>query len=331
MALSLKKILFRLPPDEITCAKRGFGACEAGVQEKLEKVGQVFVEGYRLALETSDEVRLAATLEQTFDAHHVGFAFEGAGFYYALLDVLIPRRQSRLRAFTDDLARKHNYLATVGAGFALARVPWGRRYLPGYLRKLDPMLAWCVPDGYGFHQGFFHPQRFIERCEAPPSGWPAYARRLFDAGIGRSLWWVEGADPKRIRQAVEQFPEARRAELWCGVGLACAYAGGVGEDVAKALVAAAGCHRADVLSGASFAANMRRQGNNPSPWTERICQLFLGMTAYQASDWIETEQDIVLAGLPRDDAERGGRCYLAVRRRLVASLADESWVMSHGA
>ena len=293
------------------------------MQEKLEKIGQVFVEGYQLALEIPDDVRLAATLEQSFDAHHVGFAFEGAGFYFALLDVLVPRRQSRLRAFTDDLARKQNYVVTVGAGFALARVPWGRRYLPRYLRKLDPMLAWCVPDGYGFHQGFFHPQRFIERCEAPPSVWPVYARHLFDAGIGRSLWWVEGADPERIRQAVERFPEARRAELWCGVGLACTYAGGVGEDVAGKLAAAAGRYRADLLSGAPFAANMRRQGNNPSSWTERICHLYLGMTAYQASDWIETEQDIVLADFPRDDAARGGRCYLALRRRLVASLAEE--------
>ena len=95
------------------------------------------------------------------------------------------------------------------------------------------------------------------------------------------------------------------------------------EDQAKALPEAAGVYRADVLSGALFAASMRQQGNNPSSWTERICRLFLGMTAYQASDWIDAEQDAVLAELPRDDADRGGRCYLAVRQRMNKALAEE--------
>ena len=326
MALSLKKILFRIPPGETSFAKRGFGDCDPRVREKLEEIGRVFAEGYAMALEISDDVRLAAALEQRFDAHHVGFAFEGAGFYYALLDVLLPRRQSRLRAFTDDAARKHDYIVTVGAGFALARVPWGQHMLSRYLRKLDPMTAWCVPDGYGFHQGFFHHRRFVEQCAAPPSGWPDYARKLFDAGIGRSLWWVEGADPERLRRAIERFDEPRRAELWCGVGLACAYAGGVEEDVAQALPEVAGPYRADVRAGALFAASMRQQGNNPSPWTERVCDLFLGMTAYQASDWVGAEQDVVLARLPHDGAARGGHSYLAVRQRLNKTLL----VTGHG-
>ena len=32
------------------------------------------------------------------------------------------------------------------------------------------MTAWCLADGYGFHQGFFHWKRFVENGrEAPAS------------------------------------------------------------------------------------------------------------------------------------------------------------------
>ncbi len=325
MAVSLKKILFRMPPDECTFAKRGFGDCDPEMRDRLEEIGRVFEEGYTMALEIADHVELAAALDERFDAHHVGFAYEAAGFYYALLDVLMPRRQSRLRAFTDDAARKYDYIASVGGGFALARMPWGRRALGRTMRKLDSVVARCVPDGYGFHQAFFHHRRFVEQCAAPPSGWPNFACRLFDAGVGRSLWWVCGADPERIRQAIDRFDEIRRAELWCGVGLACAYAGGVDEDQAKALPEAAGVYHADVRSGALFAASMRQQANNLSPWTERVCRLFLGMPAYEAGAWVDAEQDRVLAGLPHT-FERGGRSYLLVRQRVTRALL----VTGHG-
>ena len=311
-----------MPPDECTFAKRGFGDCDPEVRDRLEEVGRVFEQGYTMALEIADRVKLAEALEERFDAHHVGFAFEGAGFYYALLDVMLPRRKSRLRAFTDDAARRYDYIASVGGGFALARMPWGQRALDRYMRKLDSVVGRCVPDGYGFHQAFFHHRRFVEQCAAPPSAWPSYACRLFDAGVGRSLWWSYGADPERIAQAINRFDEPRRAELWCGVGLACAYAGGVDDAVAKALPEVAGAYHADARSGVLFAASMRQQANNLSPWTERVCHLFLGMTGYEAGTWVDTEQDLVLAGLPHT-YERGGHSYLAVRQRVTTVLAEK--------
>ena len=37
-------------------------------------------------------------------------------------------------------------------------------------------------------------------------------RHVFDQGLGRSLWFVEGADVSKIRATVRGFPAARRAE-----------------------------------------------------------------------------------------------------------------------
>lgn len=317
--MNLGKRLLRIRPDEVFFAKRGFGDTDPAARDKLEHIGRVFLDGYALALDAPQSAALPAALERRFDPHHVGFAFEGAGFFYALLDLLAPKPLSRLREFTDAAASKHASITTVGAGFALARVPWGRYALARYLRKLDPAQAFWAADGYGFHQGFFHHRRFIEQHQAPPSRWPDYARRLFDAGLGRSLWWVAGADPDRIRPAVDPFDAPRRAELWCGVGLASAYAGGTDEKGLQTLAQRAGTHRVDLLSGAFFAASLRQDGENPSPWTELACRSVLGMTTHEASQRLAAVSALVAS----DGVEAGGERYLAVRRKLNRALSAD--------
>ena len=80
-----------------------------------------------------------------------------------------------------------------------------------------------------FPSGFLSPQAVSSmRAEAPPASLSPVGGQLFDSGLGRSLWWVKCGDPRRIASAIRRFPEARRAELWAGVGIAAAYAGGVG-------------------------------------------------------------------------------------------------------
>jgi hypothetical protein len=81
----------------------------------------------------------------------------------------------------------------VGLGWAWARLPGNpERRLPA----LDPLLGWLAVDGYGFHEGYFHWRRRVSARELP-RGLSASARRVFDQGLGRSLWFVEGADVPR--------------------------------------------------------------------------------------------------------------------------------------
>ena len=119
----------------------------------------------------------------------------------------------------------------VGLGWALARL---RRSVTPYLARLDPLLGWLVVDGYGFHEGYFDWPRYIER-RAIPSRLNGYERRVFDQGLGRSLWFVKGADVAAVASAIDTFPSARRDDLWSGVGLACAYAGGCGRAAIESL------------------------------------------------------------------------------------------------
>ena len=313
---SLKKILFGIPPSAASFKARGFQKCDPEVGARLERIIQIFLEGYNRTLECHDAEELVAALDNAYDAHHVGFAYEGTGLYYGMADLLAPRKFSRLRWFIEGAARKHDFIITVGAGFAVARLPWGIRLMDSLVRKLDPMVAWCLPDGYGFHQGFFQHRRYIDRCELPPRELPGYARQLFDSGLGRSLWWVKGGHPERIRAAINQFPESRRGELWCGVGVAAAYAGGIDTECVKQLRDLSGCFRSDYLCGIPFAVRMRDKGGNPSEWTESASRLLLEASAKEVSRRVVSCVDDIFGAWAGSENGLREQAYRLVRDRL---------------
>jgi hypothetical protein len=307
---------FKLSPDAVSFDRRGIDCANPAVRASLEKILAVFVAGYNIALAARDDAIVAKQLTDTFDAHHVGFAYEGAGMCYALFDLLAPWSRSRLRRFTDGAGLKHDYIATVGAGFAVARVPWGGRLLNRYLHNLKATVAWCVIDGYGFHQGIFHPAWYTVECREAPARFPPYARQLFDSGVGRSLWWTQGASSARIAQAIDRFPQARRGEMWCGIGVAAAYAGGVEQHILDELLERSGAWRLDFLSGFPFAARMRQKGENASLWTERACKRLLGMSAGCAADLLVGHVDEVVVELNGHERALRERGYALLRRRL---------------
>jgi enediyne biosynthesis protein E3 len=324
MLSALKRMVLALSPTEASFERRGFECDTAATRFHLEEILRTFIAGYNLTLETPRFELLAQRLEREFDSHHVGFAFEGAGMCAALLDLLVPRKVSRLRELTDGAGRQHDYIATVGAGFAVARLPYGLRVWERYAAKLDPMVAWCVLDGYGFHQGIFHRRPFVEECKEPPVRLPLYGKQLFDAGLGRSLWWSKGASPVLIGKSIDRFPEPRRAEMWHGVGVACTYAGGVQEAALLELLELSGSYRADFLSGLPFAARMRQKGANASPVTDMACGLLLRRTTDSAAELVVRALDEITAAWPGSERELGSRGYMLVRERLTAAFQTEA-------
>jgi hypothetical protein len=274
---------FTITP-EMACGKIRNPNCAPDVTERLEYILRCFIEGYNLALGSKSNDALARELDAAYDSHHVGFAYEGAGMGLTVLDLLSLGRSHRLRDFVTQDGAKHDYIAMVGAGLAMARIGWGRQLLRGYLRGFDPLISWCVPDGYGFHVGFFSPERYVDRGEPAPRDFSWDARQLFDSGVGRSLWWTCGASPEWIAAAIDRFAEGRRPELWCGIGVACAYAGGDEGQGLSELFERAGGFQADFLSGLPFAARMRQKGGNASEVTEHACRKLLGRTMEEAAE-----------------------------------------------
>lgn len=282
-----------IPRDEVLFQRRGFTARDPRARERLESVGEAVLDGYHAALGADDELELAASLTRV-EAELRGFACEGAAMALTLLDRLAPRpwRPGRWGKFLAGAGADHPYMAHVGAGLALARL---RRRLRLPRKGFDPLLGWLVADGYGFHEGFFRAAE-VARDRARPRRVEGYARRAFDQGIGRSLWFACGAEVERIAQAIGAMPPERASDLWSGVGLACAYAGGVEAPEIESLRARAERFAPELAQGAAFAAQARARAGNPAPSTDLACQVLCGCDAATAA----AETVRALEGLPED-------------------------------
>lgn len=274
----IRRALLGIAPREATFARRGFTSENPAVRQRLEHVGFTFLEGYHAALEAEDSQDLALRLNAT-EAVMRGFAFEGAAMAMALLDLLTPWRRDRVSQFLREAGAAHPYMVYVGAGWALARL---RRRFDHIPPGMDPLLGWLAADGYGFHEGYFHPRRFVHD-QTVPKRVSGYGLRAFDQGLGRSLWFVFGGDPVRIGKAISRFPRIRQEGLWSGAGLACAYAGGALGDEAKQLASATNANKAALAQGAAFAAEARRRAGNPAAHTDRACRILCGLTADKAA------------------------------------------------
>jgi hypothetical protein len=300
-----------LSPAEASFARRGFLTGEELARQRLEQIGITFLSGYHAALEETGFVTLARRLASV-EKDLQGFAFEGAAMALALLDCFTPWRKDRWRTFTEGLAKPHIYMMHVGLGWALARL---RRSVTPYLVQLDPLLGWLVVDGYGFHEGYFKWPRYVEQ-RAIPSHLDGYQRRVFDQGLGRSLWFVKCADVVAVASAIDNFPSERHDDLWSGLGLACAYAGGCGRTAIKSLRAAAHEHEPALAQGVAFAAKTRQHATNLNSHTETVCRLICGRSA-------EETAAITDAALENLCGEDGLPAYEVWRRRIQNKIALE--------
>jgi hypothetical protein len=297
-----------ISPIEVSFTRRGFRAGEEGARLRLEQIGIIFLSGYHAALEETVFVPLAQRLSAV-EADLRGFAFEGAAMGLALLDYFTPWRRDRWRTFTERLGKSHIYMMHVGLGWALARF---RRRVTPHLNRLDPLLGWLVVDGYGFHEGFFRWPQYIER-QKTPALLNSYELRVFDQGLGRSMWFVKGADIAAVASAIDLFPSARRDDLWSGVGLACAYAGGCGRAALESLRAAAKGHLPALAQGVAFAAKTRQRAANLNSHTETVCRVICGRSAEQAAA-------ITDAALKDLRSENGLPAYEVWRHRIQEKL-----------
>jgi hypothetical protein len=275
-----------------------------------QAVVNAFLYGYLAGLDASDDAAGVAALER-IELTLRGFAYEGAAMALGLVDAIVPGRSTRLTRFVTGVAIHHDYLAHVGAGWAAARL---RRPVDRARAGLDPLLGWLAIDGYGFHEGYFRTDRVVRQVARPASA-RGYAARVFDQGVGRSLWFVDGGDVDRIARTIEGFAAERRGDLWSGIGLAAAYAGGVPVDRLRALQARAGSCLPQLAQGAAFAAEARARAQNPAAHTSSACEVFGQRSAEDAARLVRQLRVDLTDG---DDLP----AYELWRQRVAAAMAS---------
>ncbi len=292
----LRKRLLTPRTSEITFAVRGFEALDTEARVQLEMSALQFLVGFEFAVEHSGHEEIVARLH-SLEREYQGFAFEGAVMALTLRDALSPRPRHRLvesflagPGFDDGPGSRHIYMAYIGVGFALARLPralW-RRALPDVRTLADhPALSWLAMDGYGFHQAFFDHRRWVDAQYVPESyawpGDPAYTQRVVDQGIGRGMWFVYGGDVQRLLSVIKGFAPRRHADLMSGAALAATYAGGVDADQLQSFVLGAGDHLPEVAQGAVFALRARETAGLITEHNELAARIFCGMSADAAA------------------------------------------------
>lgn len=271
---TILKPVLRLSADEFP----KIAAQRFGVHEDIDRVWQDFAPVARTLVDsfwaTVDRPRLAALVPMlnATDDEVRGVAYEGVGMGLSLLDCLLPYRK-RLAGFLAGPGREYKPLLYIGSGLALPRMPVDPLRV---MARYDDDDRWLILDGYGFYHGFFAPDRSLER-QARPRHISGYAERMFDRGLGRSLWFTTAASPQRIAGIIERFPPARRGDLWSGVGLACAYAAGVlDESAIRRLVAVAGPDADQFAVGVAVAAEFRHVAGHPAAHTDLACTISWG-------------------------------------------------------
>jgi hypothetical protein len=299
---------------------RGFHVKNADSQELLEGVGRTFLTGYGYAVEARSAAEAEERLEE-IPVQFRGFAYEGAAMGCTMLDAMPGSSGRRFAGLLAGRGAQHVYMAYIGAGWAMARLPkfrWSRIQAP------DPLLRWLVLDGYGFHQAYFHTDKYVHgQFSDPGFGWPAdgprqYSSRVIDQGIGRAMWFVGGTDAELVTSMIGKFPEARRPDLYSGAGLAASYAGGAAEAELRGFLERAGDYRADVAQGSAFAATARVHAGLVVAHTQLAAQVFCGITPEQAAKVCENAlPEQVLAGDPGDLP-----AYEVWRQRISAELTS---------
>jgi enediyne biosynthesis protein E3 len=291
----LRRQLLGISNDAVGFRRRGFQGGSTEICRRLEAIGQSFLRGYHFALESISTGELESRLEAV-EGELRGFAYEGAAMGLGLLERITPWRTHRIEHFLEGRARAHAYMVHVGIGWVWARAPFGFRR---WQRRLDPLLGWLAFDGWGFHEGFFHWPKYVSGQPAPKK-LLGYERRVFDQGLGRSFWFVNGGNVELIARTLSKFSASRQSDLWSGLGLGATYAGFVGEDSLQQLREISGPFQPQLAQGVAFAAKARQFAGNSTDYVNFAARVLSGATAEEAARVTDLALDGLApgAGLP---------------------------------
>jgi hypothetical protein len=247
---------------DVSFAAVGFPVTPSATTAALEAIPQAVVCGFEWGIEGPTVAGIERRLALV-EPERRGFAYEGATMAFTVLDAM-RGGGSRTRDLLEGPGRPHYFLACIGIGFAMARLPrvlWGK-----VLPELDgisyhPTMSWLAVDGYGFDKAYFDQDTWIVRQRRPrPYPWQGradYFARAFDQGVGRALWFRHAAGPAEVAATVGGFADERRADLWSGIGLAAAFAGGCDSAGFETLRRSAAGYSDHLAQGAVFAAKAR--------------------------------------------------------------------------
>jgi hypothetical protein len=204
---------------------------------------------------------------------------------FTVRDVMPGGGARRTRDLLLGPGQPHIFLAYIGIGFAMSRLPrplW-KKVLPDLAgTPYHPTMSWLAVDGYGFDLAYFHTRRWVGEQRVPAAypwqGDADYFPRAVDQGIGRALWFIHGGRVADVAAAVRAFAGHRQADLWSGVGLAATFAGGSPAEALARLREEAGEHRGELAQGSIFAVKARHYSGFVPAHSETATSVLTGLS-----------------------------------------------------
>jgi hypothetical protein len=287
---SLRSLVLTPSLAEVSFAKRGFAVTPSDATRELEAVPQAVICGFEWGIDARDQWEVERRLSMVDPALR-GFACEGVTMAFTILDAMGRGRALRTQTLLRGAGQPHIFLAYIGIGFAMARLPrplW-KKVIPDLSGSpYYPTMSWLAVDGYGFDRAYFDTPRWVGQQKVPaPYPWeksPDYFLRAVDQGIGRALWFIHGANVQAVATSVGGFASRRQPDLWSGVGLAATFAGGCGTAALDTLRDAAGDHGPELAQGAVFAAKARSYSGFVPAHTEAATAALAGMSVPAAGE-----------------------------------------------
>ena len=321
---SLRRLLLTPDLTDVTFAKRGFPVTATDATERLEAIPQAVICGFEWGIDARSLWELERRLDLV-EPEQRGFAYEGATMAFTVRDAM-PGRGGRTAELLRGPGQPHIFLTYIGIGFAMARLPrvlW-KKVLPDLTgTPYFPTMSWLAVDGYGFDRAYFDTKRVVDEQRRPdPYPWdgaPDYFPRAVDQGIGRALWFIHGAQVTDVAAGVRRFASGRRADLWSGVGLAAAFAGGCPPDDLGQLRRLAGDDDGELAQGSVFAAKARDYAGFVPPHSDDAVGELTGLSVGAA---------VALADAVAVDESAGGTtpAYEIWRQRIRAHFSERSEV-----
>lgn len=299
----LRRLLLTPSLASVSFAGRGFEVTPTSATRRLEAIPQSVICGFEWGIDARDQWEIERRLALV-EPEMRGFAYEGATMAFTVRDAMAGGRGRRTQELLVGPGQPHIFLAYIGIGFAMARLPrplW-RKVVPDLTGvAYHPTMSWLAVDGYGFDRAYFDTDRWVGAQRRPaPYPWmgrPDYFHRAVDQGIGRALWFIHGGQVTDVVSAVQRFASERQADLWSGVGLAATFAGGCGPHGLALLRRSAGEHRGDLGQGSVFAAKARDFSGFVPAHTETATAALADLSVAAASAMAD---DVATDGLHSD-------------------------------
>jgi len=217
-------------------------------------------------------------LLQREDPEYRSIAYEAAAMELAVQDLSDGISLDKWYSLRDKAANEHAVHIHVGLGWALAKL---HKAPTKFIENMQPLLKWRVVDGMGYYFGLFNKRRTQSKHEIPDL-LTEDATSPFDQGVGRSIWYTSGAEIGKAALIIGDFSGERKADLWRGIGIACAYVGGCTERELGLIYQAAGDYQKQLVCGATLACRTRYFAEAHTEASNEVIEAWSNMNAEEA-------------------------------------------------